>query len=61
MTPTKGWAAVSIHAGPIEVTGRSSIQAGAQVNMGDYLTLNIKPEVAAQWLPVITAIAEESK
>jgi hypothetical protein len=52
---------VSVVAGDIKATTQPSREdIGQQVRMGDDLYFHIKPEVAAQWLPVLTKIAGES-
>jgi len=53
-----GWASVSIHAGPIRLTGHQSVMAGHQIAMGYRVTLNMQPEIAAQWIEVLSEIAE---
>jgi hypothetical protein len=51
--------AVSIIAGPITLSPATPGSFGHLVRMGDGNTyLQITPEVARQWLPVITKISE---
>lgn len=53
-----GWASVAIHAGPIRLTGHQSVMAGHHIAMGYRVSINIQPETAAQWIQVLTEIAE---
>ena len=57
-----GAVSVSIVAGPIKATGNGNPASGHQIKMGDdgRVFIHLTPEVAAQWLPVIQKIAEES-
>lgn len=60
--PTIGNVSVSVSAGPIRESAQPADPiVGKMVMMGDSLYLHIKPEVAAQWLPVIQKIAEGKK
>ncbi len=59
-TRTSTIVSVNIIAGPIRATSQPRHEKlGQQVRLGDDLYFNITPEVAQQWLPVITKIAEE--
>ena len=62
MSKIKGHVSVSVLAGHIEATGRPiHWDIGQQVRMGDDLHFHITPEIAAQWIPVLTKIANEGK
>lgn len=50
----------TIIAGPMRASDRPRHEVlGQQIAMSDDLKLFITPEIAQQWLPVITKIAEE--
>lgn len=54
-----GSISVSLLAGNITATTRPlHPEIGQQIRMNDDFYFHITPEVAAQWLPVITKIAE---
>ncbi|HCF99593.1 MAG TPA: hypothetical protein DEV93_03515 [Chloroflexi bacterium] len=56
---TTGHVSVSVRAGHITATSQPiHPQIGKQVEMGNDMYFHITPEVAAQWLPVLTKIAE---
>ena len=57
---TPGFASVSVNAGPLTPThlpARPDIGKG--FNMGNYLTIHIRPETARQWITELTPIAEQ--
>jgi hypothetical protein len=61
---TKPNVTISVIAGYLHAQGRPiHPDIGKQVTMGDDFgfMLHITPEVAAQWLPVLTKIANEGK
>lgn len=55
-----GFASVSVNAGPLTPTHLPTRpDIGKGFNMGDYLTIHIRPEVARQWIATLEPIAEQ--
>ena len=54
-----GLISTSINAGHINATGNSN-ETGHQLRMGYGLFIHITPDVAAQWIDVLTPIAQEA-
>ena len=62
LTKIPGQVSVGVIAGHIEATSTAPNSIGQQVKMaGSSVMFYIKPEVAKQWLPVITKIAESGE
>jgi hypothetical protein len=60
MTNTTSIVSVSVVAGHIDTTSQPPHpQIGQQVKMGDNLYMHITPDVAQQWIDVLTGIAGE--
>jgi hypothetical protein len=56
--PIKGYVSASIQAGTIEATATKPNHIGQQVAMtGSGVMIYIRPEVARQWIGVLTEIA----
>lgn len=55
---------VTIMAGPIEATGNHTPRIGHQLRMdglgAQFTHLYINPDIAAQWIAVLTPIAQEA-
>lgn len=57
----EGHVSASIHAGPLEDSGQPTTSVGHMFHMGSgSLYIHITPELAAQWIDVLTPIAKEA-
>jgi len=55
-----GFASVSVNAGPITPTHLPTRpDIGKGFDMGNYLTIHIRPDIARQWINELTPIAEQ--
>jgi hypothetical protein len=60
-TENDGLISTSINAGQIKSTGNGNSKTGHQLRMGYGLFIHITPDVAQQWIDVLTPIAKEAK
>lgn len=58
---SQGIVSASVVAGPLEVTGHRSLEAGQQLRMGTNLFIHIHPDTAQQWIETLSTIAKENE